>query len=217
LIGGAGIFTAFVLAGFVIGQAGTMATDTRSLPASTGKVTVAGWIDGVSSGAGTRERIILSVDEIPEVKPEHWPGKVRLSVSPKDLGQHQRGDYVRFSAWLYPPLTPAMPGGWNYGRVAWCDDVGAGGRVAGAVAKPGTQPDQITAFDTVAQLRSTIAARVRASLPKREAEFAVALITGERTGLDKKMREALQLSGLAYFWRSGPRWRCGFQSRSWRR
>lgn len=50
----------------------------------------------------------------------------------------------------------------------------------------------------MADLRAGIAQRIRAHLPKREAGFAIALITGERTGLDKDMREALQLSGLAH-------------------
>lgn len=197
-VGVPGVLMSFALAGFVLGQAGTVMTGTNVLPGSTGKVTVSGWIDELGPATGKRRRMVVATDKIEEVKPQFRPGKVRLSVSIDHLGTHSRGDYVTFQAWLYPPLTPAMPGGWNYGRVGWFDGIGAGGRVASALAKPGTKPDLQRWSDALAGLRAGIADRIRAHLPKREAGFAVALITGERSGLDKDMREALQLSGLAH-------------------
>lgn len=197
-VGAPGVLVGFALVGFVLGQAGTAATGTKILPASTGKVTVSGWIDELGPDLGKRRRVVVAIDRINEVKPEYWPGKARLSVSGDHVGTHARGDYVQFQAWLYPPLTPAIPGGWNYGRVGWFAGVGAGGRVASAFAKPGTMPDLTRWSDRLAALRAGIADRVRTHLPAREAGFAVALITGERTGLDKRMREALQLSGLAH-------------------
>lgn len=197
-VGAAGVLVSFALAGFVLGQAGTVATGTKVLPASTGKVTVSGWLDELGPDLGKRRRMIVEIERIAEVKPDYWPGKARLSVSADHVGTHARGDYVRFQAWLYPPLTPAIPGGWNYGRVGWFAGIGAGGRVASALAKPGTMPDRRRWSDRLAGLRSAIAERIRAHLPKRQAGFAVALITGERAGLDKDMREALQLSGLAH-------------------
>lgn len=198
LVGVPGVLVSFALAGFVLGQAGTVATGTRVLPGSTGKVTVSGWIDELGPDLGKRRRMIVEIARIAEVKPDYWPGKARLSVASDHVGGHARGDYVRFQAWLYPPLTPAIPGGWNYGRVGWFAGIGAGGRVASALAKPGTMPDRRRWSDQLAGLRSAIGQRIRAHLPKRQAGFAVALITGERTGLDKDMREALQLSGLAH-------------------
>ncbi len=201
IAGRAGALTVLVglaLAGFVLGQWGTVAAGTKVLPASTGKVTVSGWIDELGPVNGKRRRMVVAVDVIDEVKSQHWPGKARLSVSADHLGVHARGDYVTFQAWLYPPLTPAIPGGWNYGRVGWFDGIGAGGRVASAVAKSQAKPDLRRWSDKVAGLRTRIADRIRTHLPVTEAGFAVALIIGERSGLDKNMREALQLSGLAH-------------------
>ena len=196
--GWSGVLVSFALAGFMLGHAGTVTTGTKVLPGSTGKVTVSGWIDELGPATGKRRRMVVAIDTIEEVKPQYRPGKARLSVSADHLGAHSRGDYVIFQGWLYPPLTPAMPGGWNYGRVGWFDGIGAGGRVASALAKPGTKPDLQRWSDALADLRAGIADRIRARLPEREAGFAVALITGERSGLDNDMREALQLSGLAH-------------------
>ena len=196
--GAAAVLVSFALAGFVLGQAGTVATGTKVLPASTGKVTVSGWIDELGQTTGKRRRLVVAIDAIDEVKPQYWPGKARLSVSQDHIGSHARGEYVTFQAWLYPPLTPAVPGGWNYGRVGWFTGIGAGGRVASPLAKPATKPDLQRWSDRLSDLRTGIADRIRAHLPAREAGFAVALITGERSGLDKDMREALQLSGLAH-------------------
>ena len=197
-VGVPSVLVSLALAGFVLGHAGTVTTGTKVLPGSTGKVTVSGWIDELGPATGKRRRMVVAIDTIEEVKPQYRPGKARLSVSADHLGAHSRGDYVIFQGWLYPPLTPAMPGGWNYGRVGWFDGIGAGGRVASALAKPGTKPDLQRWSDALADLRAGIADRIRARLPEREAGFAVALITGERSGLDNDMREALQLSGLAH-------------------
>ncbi len=196
--GGVAVFAGFVLAGFVVGQVAIHSTGTKVLPASSGKVTVSGWVDEMGPGTGERRRMVVEVGGIDEVKPQYWPGKARLSVSDSHVGTHKRGDYVRFQAWLYPPLTPARPGGWNYGRVGWFAGIGAGGRVASQLEKSDARPDLQRWSDGLADLRAGIAQRVRAHLPRREAGFAIALITGERTGLDKDMREALQLSGLAH-------------------
>ncbi len=196
--GAIAMLASLALAGFALGQWGTLATDIKVLPASTGKVSVSGWIDELGPATGKRRRMVVAVDAIDEVRPQYWPGKARLSVSVKHVGTHVRGDYVTFQAWLYPPLSPAIPGGWNYGRVGWFDGIGAGGRVASALQKSRAKPDLRRGSDRVAGLRAKIAERIRAHLPAREAGFAVALITGERSGLDKDMRAALQLSGLAH-------------------
>ncbi|MEO1161688.1 MAG: DUF4131 domain-containing protein, partial [Pseudomonadota bacterium] len=161
-VGAAGVLVSFAFAGFVLGQAGTAATGTKVLPASTGKVTVNGWIDEVGPVTGKRRRMVVAIDAIEEVKPEYWPGKARVSVSADHIGSHARGDYVTFQAWLYPPLTPAIPGGWNYGRVGWFAGIGAGGRVASALQKTGTKPDLQRWSDSLAGLRAGIADRIRA-------------------------------------------------------
>ena len=196
--GGFAVFAGFLVTGFLVGQIATIATGTKILPASTGKVTIGGWLDDLGSDVGKRRRIVVEVDRIDEVKAQYWPGRIRLSVSADHIGTRLRGDYVRFQAWLYPPLTPAIPGGWNYGRVGWFAGIGASGRVASQLVKSGDKTDRRRWSDLVAGIRERIAQRVRAHLPPREAGFAIALITGERTGLDKPAREALQLSGLAH-------------------
>jgi len=93
-----GILFAFMLTGFVLGHVSSLFIATRVLPASTGKVAITGWITDMGSAFGSRRRIVVQVDSIPEVKPEYWPGKVRLSVSAKDLGERARGEYVEFQA-----------------------------------------------------------------------------------------------------------------------
>ncbi len=194
---GLAVATGFMLAGFAVAQLSTHANSTKVVPASTGKIEMTGWIAEISRGRGKRARLTVDVDELGNVRPEYWPGKVRLSVSTSSLKDHVRGDHVRFNGMLYPPLTPAIPGGWDYGMIAWFDGIGAGGRVLGEL-QAGGKPPRRGWYDQVAALRTTIAQRIRASLPEREAGFAIALVTGERAGLDTGMREALQLSGLAH-------------------
>ena len=192
------LIVGFVLAGITLGQLNTGLKATKVLPASTGKVTVLGYMDELGPAFGNRRIVAVRIDDLPDVKPQYWPEKARLSVFAKDLGQVRSGDYVTFQAWLYPPLTPVAPGSWDYGQVNWFDGIGAGGRIDGPIMPSTAKPRLDRLSDEVVGLRAGISARIRASLPEREAGFAVALITGERAGLDKETRDALQVSGLAH-------------------
>jgi hypothetical protein len=108
------------------------------------------------------------------------------------------GHFISAEAWAYPPLTPVSPGAWDYGRVLWFEGIGGSARLAGPVSVDSAKSRPGGMWAAVNGLRSAIASRIRQSLPEREAGFAIALITGERAGLDRDTQEALQISGLAH-------------------
>ncbi len=190
-------FAAFMLAGLVWGQVSVALNPVTMLPGSTGKITISGWVEDLTI-AEARTSFILRVDTMDAVAAEFRPERIRVTARGLLKTRPQVNDHVRFEAWAYAPLTPVAPGTWDYGRAQWFAGIGGAARLAGPVVIDETRAAGGEWRRAVANLRTAIADRIRASLPPKQAGFAVALITGDRSGLDKETREALQLSGLAH-------------------
>jgi competence protein ComEC len=195
---GVALVAAFVLAGFVWGQVSTWLNPVTILPGSTGKVTISGWVEDIAAHSAGRSRLLLQVDAMNGVDAAFVPERLRVTAKAADVAQVRIGHFISAEAWAYPPLTPVSPGAWDYGRVLWFEGIGGSARLAGPVSVDSAKSRPGGMWAGVNGLRSAIASRIRQSLPEREAGFAIALITGERAGLDRETREALQISGLAH-------------------
>ncbi len=136
--------------------------------------------------------------------------KVALAVrtaAPADLAV---GDAIRVFAALSPLARPRYPGGYDPGRRAWLRGIGATGYALQAVHRLGPQTQGCGRVAGrlaralhvlrrgISRLRMTIAARVRAGLPPREAGLAVALLTGQRGQLARADVAAMRDAGLAH-------------------
>lgn len=121
------------------------------------------------------------------------PPLVRINIdavaAPAGLAN---GAVVRLRARLMPPAPPAVPGAYDFQRLAWFDGLGATGRAFG----------EITIVEGAARPEGTIRARltahVQASAGERTGGVATALVTGDRGGISPEDDEAMQLSGLAH-------------------
>jgi competence protein ComEC len=92
-----------------------------------------------------------------------------------------------------------LPGGFDYARTGWFDQVGAVGYAFAAPviegrADGGTLPQLYRRG--IENVRQAIAVRVRAALPGETGEIALALITGERGGISAATNNAFKNSGL---------------------
>ncbi|WP_417770436.1 ComEC/Rec2 family competence protein, partial [Stappia sp.] len=114
------------------------------------------------------------------------------------------GDTVRLRARLMPPAPAVMPGGYDFAFRAYFDGIGASGFAFGGVepvppVDDGAVPWDLRASAGIERLRSGIAGRIRAALgDTTAAALAVALITGDRSGIPPDVTEALRTAGLAH-------------------
>lgn len=148
------------------------------------------------------ERITLRVTEIKGLRPAETPRRVRIRVMIKRDGL-KPGDSVRLRATLRPPSAPALPGGYDFARVAWFQSLGAIGYAiapadlaAGASARE--QSVRQTAGSALERIRQAIAERIRAAVPGETGAIAVSLITGERGGITEETNAAYRDSGLVH-------------------
>ena len=152
---------------------------------------------------GGRFRITLDVAAIAGLSAPQTPVRVRLTASAGQYGGVRPGDRVSVRATLRPPPAPALPGGFDFRRIAWFQQLGGIGFATGNVTveptDTGTGRGRLAMFsDLVQSTRLAIAERVGAALPGVPGAVAAALMVGERGAIPADVRTAMQQSGLAH-------------------
>jgi competence protein ComEC len=141
----------------------------------------------------TLDRVVLE-----GVAPARTPERVRISLHGRQgFVLPEPGMRVMLTGHLDPPGGPAEPGGFDFARLAWFQQIGAVGYtrtpvllLAPAVADgPG---------QAVTRLRMRISAAVQAAIPGEPGAFAAAVLTGDRSGIGQETLTALRDSNLAH-------------------
>ncbi|MEM7642348.1 MAG: ComEC/Rec2 family competence protein [Pseudomonadota bacterium] len=151
-------------------------------------------IDRSSSGA---VRITLDRVRLDRVPGAETPRRVRLSLhGDGGLTRPPPGTRVMTTAFLAPPNGPAEPGGFDFQRHAWFLKLGAVGytRVPLVTAEPAPGGFAMLA----ARFREDLSRRLRERLPGQTGQIAVAITTGDRSGLSDAVTEDLRASNLAH-------------------
>ena len=189
-----------VAAGFAIAKVRTEWTRAPVLEKRLGPVEVLGFVELVEPRATRGVRITIRVTKLGDLTTEKSPRRARI----RTLGatpQLKPGDAIRVKATLAPPAAPAIPGGYDFARSAWFQELGAVGytmRAPELVSDLGPVPSGLAWKASVEGLRQAIGARVRTALPGEVGAIANALITGERGGITEATNEAFRNSGLIH-------------------
>jgi competence protein ComEC len=163
-----------------------------------GPVGLEGLVESVQAH-GKGMRVVLTELSAQRVRSQ-LPAKVRVSIRAAN-GALIPGNWIRVTAVLMPPPGPAAPGGYDFGRAAWFDRIGAVGFAYGRAAAiaPLRSPNWSETVETaVARLRWRMTERIRAVLPGSTGGIAAALITGERGSISNEDEAALRDAGLAH-------------------
>ena len=103
------------------------------------------------------------------------PGAPRKSTAPAV------GSFVKLKARLSPPLEPVRPGGYDFARDMYFQQIGASGFPLGAITTiepPADRSLWLRYASALDGIREEIDHRIRAVLPGDEGSIASALITG---------------------------------------
>lgn len=199
--------TALVAAALLTFAAGLCAAKARTLwvaapvlekPLS--GVVVRGIVELIEPRPGHGERITLHVLALGDVPQEKRPvrARIRIAVSVPGL---LPGDEIEFKARLSPPADPVLPGGFDFARAAWFQELGTVGfalQPPRVVAQSGASGQPVTWRAAIERLRRDIGRRVRAALPGETGAIATALITGERGGISEDTNDVFRNSGLLH-------------------
>ena len=120
------------------------------------------------------------------------PTTVRINIAAADAPRGlTSGAVLRFRARLMPPAPPAVPGAYDFSRVAWFAGLGATGRAFApiTVVSPGAAEDG---------LRSRLSRLIESRVPGSEGGIAAALATGDMGAISEIDSEAMRRAGLAH-------------------
>lgn len=149
---------------------------------------VEGRVIATDRSASDRMRITLDRVRLDGVR--NMPARVRLSV---DGEVPKVGAQIMTTAHLLPPQGPVEPGGFDFRRHMFFQEIGASGYTTMPVLERAT-----ASAPWLAALRARVSAHVRAALPERSAGVAAALIVGDRAHVDQEALQNLRDSNLAH-------------------
>ncbi len=155
---------------------------------------VEGRIVTIDRSGSDAVRLLLDRVRLDRMSPERTPIKVRISLhgDDPDVALHV-GDRVMTTAHLSPPSGPAEPGGFDFRRLAWFQQLGAVGYTRNPVLRAGAPEPESLWLNT---LRARISRDIREDIPGDEGGFAAAIMTGDRSGLSTPARDAMRASNL---------------------
>lgn len=107
------------------------------------------------------------------------------------------GARVRLKAWLMPPPPMAVPGAYDFSRVAWFQGLGGTGKALGEIEIVETAEAQ-SWKSRLASWRQGLADHIASRMTGGEAGIATALATGDQGAIPEEDAEAMRRSGLAH-------------------
>jgi competence protein ComEC len=158
-------------------------------------------------GAVILEGKVLSVDTLPAGRRVTLqdpaangvvePRNIRVKLRADDDAALAPGDAVRLQALLFKPDRPAYPGGWDSGRDAFFQGLGAAGFALGGI----TVTRHVAGGGAALWLRGVrerIAANILAVLPVATGSIAVTLLTGFEQDIPAQEHQNFISAGLAH-------------------
>ncbi len=159
---------------------------------------VEGRIVEIDRSMSDKTRLTLDRVVLERTPPHRTPARVRVSLHGEQAFVAPRpGMRVMMTANLSPPQGPVEPGGFDFRRHAWFQRLGAVGYTRAPVLRVEAAAEGRAGL-LMTTLRDRISRWVREAMPGREGAFAAAIMTGDRSGMDRSTIEALRASNLAH-------------------
>ena len=124
------------------------------------------------------------------------PPRIRVNIADADRPAGLApGARLALRARLLPPAEAAVPGGYDFARVAWFQRIGATGKALPGLRVIAPAPAVRGGW---AAIRARMSAHIQTRLPAAAGGFATALATGDQGALPLEDAEAMRRSGLAH-------------------
>jgi competence protein ComEC len=124
------------------------------------------------------------------------PAELRLKTFYKGIAL-KSGMEIGFNADIFPLPLPAYPGGYDFGRQLFFDEIGGSGYTRSRIWLNGEEnPSGLVAY--IESIRDIIHTRIEGVLEKPVSSVAKAMITGEQSEISESLILKIRNSGLAH-------------------
>jgi competence protein ComEC len=189
---------AAMASGFCIATLQTARVAHPILQRATWSAQLAGFVEAREERAKS-DRIVVRVSRFDAPSVTEKPNRVRVAV--RKGTAPDVGSFVALKAHLSPPLQPLRPGGYDFARDMYFQQIGGSGYVLGKIKTewpPSAQSLWLRYAAFIDALREGINRRVHSVLRGDRGSIASALITGKRNAISEPVREAFYVSSLAH-------------------
>ncbi|MCV6596048.1 MAG: ComEC family competence protein [Mangrovicoccus sp.] len=159
---------------------------------------VQGRLIAMDRSISDKTRLLFDQVVLAKMDPAQTPKRVRISLhGDRSLDTALvPGKVLMLTAHLSAPRGPVEPGGFDFRRHAYFQQIGAVGYsrtpiLAVAPPAPGL-------WIGVQRLRAQISQGVQSHLPGQKGAFAAAVLTGDRSGLSREVVDAMRATNLAH-------------------
>ena len=157
---------------------------------------VEGRIIGIDRSQSDALRLTLDRVSLREVAPERTPPKVRVSMqADQPWLTPMPGQVVILTASLAAPDGPVEPGGFDFRRMAFFDQLGAVGYTRTPVL---LLEEPVAGEAVISRLRSYLTRSMLDHMPGQAGAFAAGAMTGDRSAITQDTVQALRDSSLAH-------------------
>jgi len=148
-------------------------------------------IEKTDTGGGSR--VLLGNVRLASLQENQTPEKVRIRFRKDD--NLKVGQIINVKAGLNPPADPVIPGGFDFRRYLFFQNIGS---VGFAYSEAKIIQDAAPSFFNIESIRFGISNILHASLPERTAGIASALIVGQKQAIEENDQQTLRDAGLAH-------------------
>ena len=157
---------------------------------------VQGRIVDIDRSQSDAMRLTLDQVVLTDLPPDQTPRSVRISLhGPPQDSPYEMGRTILVTARLSAPESAAEPGGFDFRRMAWFQQLGAVGYATSPVvtwAMPGPWDAKIN------HLRNRLSAGIMARVSGDAGAFASGALTGDRSQISAEVVSDLRVSSLAH-------------------
>lgn len=161
---------------------------------------IEGRVVAIDRSSSNKMRLTLDQVRLRDMPPDKYPAKIRVSLhGEQGFIDPQPGARVMMTGHLQAPSGPVEPGGFDFQRHTWFQQLGALGytRTPALLLEPA--PERLGSWGLwIYAQRLRLSAVIKERMQGEEGPFAAAIITGDRAGLDPEAVESLRASNLAH-------------------
>jgi len=159
---------------------------------------IEGRVIGMDRSAADAPRVLLDHVRLPGWRGGRVPVRVRVSLQGLITdGVLRPGARIMLTGSLAPPSAPVEPGGFDFRRMAWFQQLGAVGYTRNPAVLAGP-PDRGAWNMAIFRLRMAMSKAIRAKINGQEGAFAAAILTGDRSAISAAVLTDLRRANLAH-------------------